>query len=58
MMGHREKMNQDEWEVFTKWRRIVCCLQRSGVVKKTKKRFNKRVRRASKIHTNQMLKRN
>lgn len=42
MMGHREKKRGgDEWDCFTNWRRIICCLQRSGVVKKTKRRFNK-----------------
>ncbi len=30
------------------WRRLLCCLGRAGVVKKTKKRYHKRTRREAK----------
>jgi hypothetical protein len=30
------------------WRRLLCCLDRAGVIKKTRRRFHKRTRREMK----------
>jgi hypothetical protein len=35
----------DTTDAFGSWRRILCCLQRAGVIKKTRRRFHKRTRR-------------
>ena len=45
MMGHRERLiNGDEYDAFTDWRKVLCCLGRPGIVRKTKRRFWKRQR--------------
>jgi hypothetical protein len=44
MMGHREKLRDgDEYDVFTKWRKII--LWARGEVRRIKKRFTRRIRR-------------
>lgn len=38
-------MNGDEEDAFSRRSRaLLCCLQRAGVVRKTKQRYNRRVR--------------
>lgn len=37
-----------EYDALTKWRRVLCYLDRSGVAKKIKRKYNKRVRQAGK----------
>lgn len=44
MMGHRGiKKSGDEWDAFTGWRKVI--RWKPGQLKKTKRRYNKRVRR-------------
>ena len=48
MMGHHEKMiNGDEQDVFTRWRHMM--YWKSGQIRKTKRRFNKRQRHNAKM---------
>lgn len=53
MMGHREKIKGgDEYDALhRRSRRIVVGLDRPGVIKKAKKRFNRRVRKDAKLAT-------
>lgn len=45
----RARLNGDEQDAFSKnWRRWIGALQRPGVIKKTKRRANKRERREGK----------
>lgn len=46
MMGTRQKLNGDGIDVTTGWRRLLCCLQRPGVVAKTKRRMRRQRRHA------------
>lgn len=46
MMGTRQKLNGDGIDVTTGWRRFLCCLQRPGVVAKTKRRMRRQRRHA------------
>jgi len=49
MMGHRERLNADEWDAFhRRSRRLLCVFSRPAVAGKTKARFNRRVRREAK----------
>jgi len=50
-MGHRDRLGDaDEWDAFHRGsRRVLCVFDRAGVVRKTKSRFNRRVRRQAKI---------
>lgn len=50
MMGHREKMRGgDEFDALhRKSRRIVVGLDRPGIVRKAKQKFNRRVRKEAK----------
>jgi hypothetical protein len=34
-----------EWDVFSRWRRVLCYTLRPGVCKKAKRAYNRRVRR-------------
>lgn len=46
MMGHRSKLtNGDEFDAFSRWRRILCYMQRPGIVAKIKRQHNKRIRK-------------
>lgn len=38
----------DTHDAFSSWRRMLCCLDRPGVIKKTRRRFHKRARREAK----------
>ena len=39
----------DTTDAFSRtWRRLLCCLDRPGVIKKTRRRFHKKVRRTAK----------
>jgi hypothetical protein len=38
-----------EQDAFTGWRKVLCYMQRSGVVKAIQRRYNKRVRQYTKI---------
>ena len=38
-----------EVDAFTPWRKLLCYMQRPGVVKKIKRAYNKRVRQYTKI---------
>ncbi len=53
MMGHREKMRGgDEYDSFSRYaRRVVVGLDKPGVVKKNKKKFNRRVRKQARTQT-------
>lgn len=42
----------DEYDALTGWRRVMCYLGRSGVAKKVKRKYNKRVRQAGKEEVN------
>ena len=45
-MGHKEKLQDgDEYDALTKARRMYKYLDRAGVAKKIKRKFNKRQRR-------------
>lgn len=56
MMGHRERMiSGDEFDCFTGWRRLLCVFDKPGVARKTKARFNRRVRKQAKAETKQAL---
>ena len=37
-----------EQDAFTGWRKVLCYMQRAGVVKKAKRQYNKRLRRLGK----------
>ena len=41
----------DEYDALTGWRRVMCYLDRSGVAKKVKRKYNKRVRQEGKNET-------
>lgn len=41
-------INADEQDAYTKWRSVLCYLQRAGVVKAIKRRTHKRERREGK----------
>ena len=46
MMGHRESLKTgDEWDVFTRWRKLLKCCGKAGHCRDVKRRFNKRLRR-------------
>ena len=48
-MGHKEKLDGDgEWDAFSSWRKVYCYLKKPGVVRKIKRRFNKRIRKEEK----------
>jgi len=38
----------EEYDAFTSWRSVCCYMQRSGVVKKIQRIYNKRVRQNTK----------
>lgn len=49
MMGRKQKLlSGNEHDVVSTWRKVLCCLQRAGVAKKTKKKLNKRARKDAK----------
>jgi hypothetical protein len=39
----------DEFDVFSRWRHLLCYTQHPGVTKKVKRRYNKRSRHDAKI---------
>ncbi|MGJ2408931.1 hypothetical protein ACR8FJ_22470 [Salmonella enterica subsp. enterica serovar Paratyphi A] len=51
MMGHREKMKGgDEYDAFSRRaRRIVVGIDRPGVTKRMKQKFNQRVRKLARL---------
>lgn len=50
MMGHREKMiSGDEYDAFTRWKKVIKTFDKPGIAAKTKKRFNRRVRKLARI---------
>lgn len=52
MMGHREKMRGgDEYDAFTRWKKLLKVFAKPGIAVKTKKRFNRRVRKQAKAET-------
>ena len=42
----------EEYDALTQWRRVICYLGKSGVAKKIKRKYNKRVRQAGKKEVN------
>jgi hypothetical protein len=52
-MGRRPVVNGDEQDVYTSWRRVLCYVQKPGVVKAIKRSTHKRERREARraIHT-------
>lgn len=48
MMGHREKINGDEHDAFTGWKKRLKVFSKPGIAKRTKQRFNRRVRKRAK----------
>jgi hypothetical protein len=49
MMGHREPVKTgDEYDLITRWRRVLCYMKRPGVCKRIKAGINRRLRRAAK----------
>lgn len=42
--GRRGKLNGAEWDVFTRWRKLLCYTQRPGVTKNIKSQFNRKAR--------------
>ena len=54
--GRTEPMKGgDEYDALTGWRRVMCYLDRSGVAKKVKRKYNKRVRQAGKKEIRQEI---
>ncbi len=50
MMGRRQKLSGDGWDVVHPWRRrIYCYLQRAGAAKAVKRRLNRAERRLGKL---------
>ena len=47
--GRTEPMKGgDEYDALTRWRQVSCYLSKSGVAKKIKRKYNKRVRQSGK----------
>lgn len=44
-MGRRRMVNAEEVDAYTGWKRVMCYIQRSGVVAKIKRTTHKRERR-------------
>jgi hypothetical protein len=55
MMGRKQKLDADGWDVTTRWRRMVKSFDRAGVTKSIKKRMNKAYRRDGKKQIAQEL---
>lgn len=51
MMGHREKMNGDEHDAFTGWKKLLKVFSKPDVSARTKKLFNRRIRKSAKLDT-------
>ncbi len=50
MLGHRGKLHGGtEWDVFTRWRKVLCYTSRAGVCKTVKRAYNKRQRKLVKM---------
>lgn len=53
MMGHREKLkNGDEYDAFYgggRFRKQLCVFKKAGVSQSNKRRFNRRIRRSTKV---------
>ena len=47
--NHPIPMKDKEYDAFTPWKRVLCYMQRSGVSKKLKRKYNKRVRYEMKV---------
>ena len=45
----------EEYDALTKWRRVICYLSKSGVAKKIKRKYNKRVRQSGKKEIKQEI---
>lgn len=56
MMRHREKMKSgDEFDAFSSWKKLLCVFQPPGVSAKTKKRFNRRIRKEARLAVRQAV---
>lgn len=44
----RKTVKADEWDVTTRWRNLLCYMQRAGVTSKIKRRMRRRERHAGK----------
>lgn len=53
MMGHRQKLNGDGFDAFTRWRHMLAW--RPGALAKIKRRHAKRDRKAAKAETRREL---
>ncbi len=50
MMGHKQKLNSgDEYDVVSRWRKLLCYCQRAGVTSKIKRKLNRRDRQQAKL---------
>lgn len=46
MMGRKQKLKSgDEWDVVTKWRKLIARYGKAGQTKEVKRRLNRRERR-------------
>lgn len=43
-MATRKAVKADEYDVITGWRRVICYMQRAGVVSRIKRRMRRRER--------------
>ena len=53
MMGHKEKINADEFDAFTGWRKLL--VWRKGRLRGIKKCFRRRARRTYKVDVDKEL---
>jgi hypothetical protein len=53
MMGHKEKINEEEFDVFSRWRKVYCW--KRGRIAKIKKCFHRRARRTYKVDVDKEL---
>jgi anionic cell wall polymer biosynthesis LytR-Cps2A-Psr (LCP) family protein len=49
MMGHRSRLNGDEWDAFTRWRKRL--FWQPGELRRIKRQHSKRQRRLAKALT-------
>ena len=48
MMGHKDKLKPDEYDLVTGWRRYLCYMINTSAPRKLKKQINRRNRRKAK----------
>jgi len=48
MKGRIKMKGGDEYDAFGSWRKYLCYLNRAGVAKRIKRKYNKRVRQEAK----------